>query len=845
METDVNQDLEDYWNEYKVLQHSKSVDGSLEEGEDYGSRSCDEGEQEAEWLRLAGLPQLTALYEQGRELPESELDPALRLLPPHHAEAVRRRVKTLNLTVRQRGRQHRSRARKPDIRDVFRDTENSSTGTRSRSATPDSLDLDHPGSEDVGPPSPPSQWHIPKGTSVLNSGSGPHEWGGNSGSPTASYINSASPRSHAVRPEKDNLYGSYSIDQVHGQPSGSAGLPELFRQAGSWAGGGSRADVACDTEGIQMVGYQRLGTIHLPRPGGKVRSGSDPTSSKDSDENVRSSRVIAAAHFNSPAVRLADRNGKLLKGDRVSVSRSHSSLYSTENDTDAVSQQRAAARPVLRRSGSQGHLGFEEICQRPLIPSLENINNIRGQPGVSIYSDPRLVGRTWIEYMGEGDLPKLQSPLLLEVTALLDDNGITFRKRKPPRRNRKEVGNVFGVSLATLLERDQRITAEDCEGVPLIFQKVLLHLERYGIREEGILRVAGLQQKVASLCSELEVIFYSRPLEEVGKLLQQATCHELSAVLKRLVRNLPQPLLTIEYIDMFYQTHAVPDDATRAHILNLLVLLLPVEYRSTLRAVFRFLGRVVQNQKYNKMSLHNVAMIIAPSIFCPQYVHPAGKGNLRAQVEVAEICCRLAEQMLELGEELWVVPESIVKEIRRVNEEEHYRRSTKENSKPMKRLLGRRNGTREPITRKINNEVDFQDGIVRVNAPQFQLAEVPVHLSENTTAGDVVLRIMEEAGKRCEVFASAGLKVSRRLHYDVKSRALAELAPNGNLSCILATGCPELSLQTHYLYEVGGNIGQRQVEHSAILLAVYKENPNAQWVLRCHHRNANNASAAS
>jgi hypothetical protein len=35
METDVNQDLEDYWNEFKLL------DGSLEEGEDYGSRSCD------------------------------------------------------------------------------------------------------------------------------------------------------------------------------------------------------------------------------------------------------------------------------------------------------------------------------------------------------------------------------------------------------------------------------------------------------------------------------------------------------------------------------------------------------------------------------------------------------------------------------------------------------------------------------------------------------------------------------------------------------------------------------------------------------------------------------------
>lgn len=82
-----------------------------------------EGEQEAEWLRLAGLSQLTGPYEQGRELPDSELDPALRFLPTHHAEAVRRRVKTLNLTVRQRGRQQRSRTRKPDIRDVFRDVE--------------------------------------------------------------------------------------------------------------------------------------------------------------------------------------------------------------------------------------------------------------------------------------------------------------------------------------------------------------------------------------------------------------------------------------------------------------------------------------------------------------------------------------------------------------------------------------------------------------------------------------------------------------------------------------------------------------------------------------------------
>jgi hypothetical protein len=80
-------------------------------------------------------------------------------------------------------------------------------------------------------------------------------------------------------------------------------------------------------------------------------------------------------------------------------------------------------------------------------------------------------------------------------------------------------------------------------------------LERYGLQEEGILRVTGLQQKVTALCSELEAVFYRRPLQEVDRLLQQATCHDVSTVLKRLLRDLPQPLLSIEYIDMFYQTH--------------------------------------------------------------------------------------------------------------------------------------------------------------------------------------------------------------------------------------------------------------------------------------------------
>lgn len=42
--------------------------------------------------------------------------------------------------------------------------------------------------------------------------------------------------------------------------------------------------------------------------------------------------------------------------------------------------------------------------------------------------------------------------------------------------------------------------------------------------------------------------------------------------------------------------------------------------------------------------------------------------------------------------------------------------------------------------RQIDNEVDFQEGVIRVNAPQFNLYNTPIVLGKNTTAGEIVLK---------------------------------------------------------------------------------------------------------
>ncbi|KPJ15374.1 hypothetical protein RR48_03164 [Papilio machaon] len=79
------------------------------------------GELETEWLQAAGLGSLAAPARVGLEVTEAQLGEAVRPLPRDQAAAVRRRVRRLNRTVRRK--RAASRARKPDIRDVFRDLE--------------------------------------------------------------------------------------------------------------------------------------------------------------------------------------------------------------------------------------------------------------------------------------------------------------------------------------------------------------------------------------------------------------------------------------------------------------------------------------------------------------------------------------------------------------------------------------------------------------------------------------------------------------------------------------------------------------------------------------------------
>lgn len=113
-------------------------------------------------------------------------------------------------------------------------------------------------------------------------------------------------------------------------------------------------------------------------------------------------------------------------------------------------------------------------------------------------------------------------------------------------------GSVFGVNLSTLVMRDMQKPTEN-SMVPEIFQSILKQLNTRGVREDGILRIACQKQKLDVLCEEIETKFFSNR-KEVEDRLNQATPHELTGVLKRLLRELPEPIFTTELFEMFYKT---------------------------------------------------------------------------------------------------------------------------------------------------------------------------------------------------------------------------------------------------------------------------------------------------
>ncbi|XP_040206348.1 rho GTPase-activating protein 18 isoform X2 [Rana temporaria] len=394
-------------------------------------------------------------------------------------------------------------------------------------------------------------------------------------------------------------------------------------------------------------------------------------------------------------------------------------------------------------------------------------------------------GITKIGDLAPQDMKKVSSLALIELTALYDVLDTELKLQRAAKVKVKETG-VFRVPLSVLLEQDQRKVPGT--KVPLILQSLISLIEKGGLDTEGVLRIPGASSRVKALCQELEAKFYEGTFN-----WDTVKQHDAASLLKFFIRELPLPLLTVEYMKAFHSVQYLPTKQHRLQALNLLVILLPDIHRDTLKALLEFLENVVDHREQNKMTLKNVAMIMAPNLFTDHT--SLIKGGDQDAVTSAARTASIMLFMIKYQKLLWTIPKFLVAQVR-----QHNIVSQKKNvkEKAMKKLLKRMAYDREKSEKaeKSLADNDKPQGFIRVQAPQFSKVSMAVQLTEDLKAGDILARFLNQE-------SGSSMTLTRE----------------------------EVSL-----YEIGGNIGERCLEDTTYMKDLSQLNPHAEWVIKSKHK---------
>nr|XP_008005282.2 rho GTPase-activating protein 18 isoform X1 [Chlorocebus sabaeus] len=388
-------------------------------------------------------------------------------------------------------------------------------------------------------------------------------------------------------------------------------------------------------------------------------------------------------------------------------------------------------------------------------------------------------GTTRIGDLAPQDMKKVCHLALIELTALYDVLGIELKQQKAVKIKTRDSG-LFCIPLTVLLEQDQRKVLGT--RIPLIFQKLISRIEEGGLETEGLLRIPGAAIRIKNLCQELEAKFYEGTFN-----WESVKQHDAASLLKLFIRELPQPLLSVEYLKAFQAVQNLPTKKQQLQALNLLVILLPDANRDTLKALLEFLQRVIDNKEKNKMTVMNVAMVMAPNLFM---CHALGlKSSEQREFVMAAGTANTMHLLIKYQKLLWTIPKFIVNQVRKQNTENH-----KKDKRAMKKLLKKMAYDREKYEKqdKSTNDADVPQGVIRVQAPHLSKVSMAIQLTEELKASDVLARFLsQESG-------------------------VAQTLKKGEV----------------FLYEIGGNIGERCLDDDTYMKDLYQLNPNAEWVIK-------------
>ncbi len=230
--------------------------------------------------------------------------------------------------------------------------------------------------------------------------------------------------------------------------------------------------------------------------------------------------------------------------------------------------------------------------------------------------------------------------------------GKAFKNDKS--KNVKKKG-VFGVPLEVIIERDG---AESTDGVgpgtlriPAIIDDIISSMRQMDLSVEGVFRKNGNIKKQQEMVDRVN----NDGCDQINFMEQPVI--QLAAILKRYLRDLPDPLMTHKLYRLWIAAAKIADPARRKQCLHLTCCLLPKTHRDCLEILFTFLkwaGTFHQLDEENgsKMDVRNLATVIAPNILTNAAKAPALDSEAIYVIDAVEVLIVHIEEMCQVPDEL-------------------------------------------------------------------------------------------------------------------------------------------------------------------------------------------------
>ncbi|KAM6978548.1 rho GTPase-activating protein 6 isoform 1-T1 [Tautogolabrus adspersus] len=203
--------------------------------------------------------------------------------------------------------------------------------------------------------------------------------------------------------------------------------------------------------------------------------------------------------------------------------------------------------------------------------------------------------------------------------------------------------------------------------VPRVVDLCCQHLEKHGLQTVGIFRVGSSKKRVRQLREEFD---HGWDVQ----LGVEHSVHDVAALLKVFLRDMPDPLLTRDLYTAFINTLLL-DDSDQESAIQLLIFLLPPCNSDTLQRLLCLLSTVAAhaedslNHKGHEITGNKMTSLNLATIFGPNLLHKQKNSDKEfavqsfARAEESSAIISVVQRMISTFDTLFMVPTDLQNEV--------------------------------------------------------------------------------------------------------------------------------------------------------------------------------------